>query len=703
MRFGVAPGRMVKCRTQPHVPTSSRRRAPTSDRSFSRRKRNGRTPTIFPDGTNALQRINRNGQTLNYTYNALNWMTQKVSPSPAVTASWAYLLDGRVDVLSDTTGSNDSIDYGYDTAGRMKSVTTFQPDFGGHRIVNYTLDANGNRTKLTWPTIDGGDFAGYCYDSLNRMVMAQDNATDCASGPLATYAYDAQSRRTNVTYGNGASMSYPSYTDAGDLQTLAHTFPGGTGNNNTFSYTYTNAHQTNTIAASNAAFFSQPPLNNSTSCTVNNLNQYPTIGTQTTGGTDCFGHAQGLSYDCNGNLTFDGIFTYTYDAENRLLTANNTAGGTVAASYLYDPLGRRTKKSGTGVTTTYFLNDGTDEIAEYDSTKTITRRIIPGPAIDEPIAIVAMPSETKEYLHTDKQGSVVAMSDAGGNLIEGPYTYDGWGNCFVSLTACSATGEPYRFTGRRFDPETGLYYYRARYYCPRDNCGVRFLQTDPVGYTADLNLYTYGGNDPTDRLDPTGFCDDLTGCNPALAQQENDPMTQSAEQVTMAVGAPVTIGIGVAVAAGPVTIVGTIAISGGVGGTVTAAHSAAQGNSPARVAADAARGTATSAVTAAAGKVGGIAGGAGTVSGEMTGAYAGTKAVGGSDTDATISAVVSGAVGTLALPLGTSTSSEAAAITSQVIKSFVKSEVKTDARKKISTMPSGCSKSSNNSGCSRQR
>src|ERR1700743_2547607 len=204
MHFGVAADRMNCRRTQPRLPASSRRRSPTSNRSFSHRRRNGRTSTPFPDGTteqqtsdengNVTTRTTRAGDNLTYTYNALDWMTQKVSPSPAVTTTWTYLLDGRIDVLSDTTGTNDSIDYGYDTAGRMKAVTTFQPDFGGHRIVNYTLDANGNRTKLTWPTIDGGDFVGYCYDSLNRMTMAQDNATDCTTGRLATYAYDAQSR-----------------------------------------------------------------------------------------------------------------------------------------------------------------------------------------------------------------------------------------------------------------------------------------------------------------------------------------------------------------------------------------------------------------------------------------------------------------------------------------------------------------------------
>jgi RHS repeat-associated protein len=662
--------------------------------------------TAFPDTThehlvmdengNVTTRTTRAGDNLIYTYNELDWMTQKVMPVPpssSLTTSWAYLLDGRIDVITDTAGYK--IDYGYDTAGRMNQVANRIDGFGADRTVNYQLDANGNRTQLQWPTQDAAYAVGYCYDSLNRMTQAMENSTTCGTETLATYAYDPQSRRTSVTYGNGASMSYPSYSLAGDLKTLAHNFTGAA-NDNTFTYAYTLAHQTQTVAASNASFFWQPPTNNSTSYTVNNLNQYPTIGTQTTGGTNCQGAAQGLSYDCNGNLTFDGNFTYTYDAENRLLKANNS---TVNAKYEYDPLGRRTKKAVSGATPIFFLSDGTDEIAEYDNSNAVTKRYIPGPAIDEPIAMETVSGGAKEYFHTDRQGSVVAMSDGSGALTEGPYTYDPYGNCFVSLAVCSVSGEPYRFTGRRYDAETGCYYYRARYYCPDDDRGGRFLQTDTVGYTADLNLYTYAGNDPTDRQDPTGLCDDLTGCNPALARQENDPMTQRSEQVTMAVGAPVTVGIGIAIAAGPATVVGTIAISGGVGGTVSAAHSAAQGNSPARVAVDAAKGTATSSITATAGKVGGIAGGAGTVSGEMTGAYAGAKAVGGSDTEAAVSAVVSGTVGAFALPFGTSTSSEAAAITSQVIKSFVKSEVKTDGRKEISAMPAGCSKGSNGTGC----
>jgi RHS repeat-associated protein len=182
----------------------------------------------------------------------------------------------------------------------------------------------------------------------------------------------------------------------------------------------------------------------------------------------------------------------------------------VPAAYTYDPLGRRTKKSGTGVTAAFFVDSGTDEIAEYCADGTVLRRFIPGPGIDQPIAMLdySVPapkcsdtSFVKTFFHENKQGSVIAMSGASAALTEGPYTYDTYGNCFSGGVVCGSAGEPYRFTGRRLDPETGLLYYRARYYDPKTG---RFNQTDPVGYAADLNLYAYVGNDPTDKTDPKG-------------------------------------------------------------------------------------------------------------------------------------------------------------------------------------------------------
>lgn len=99
----------------------------------------------------------------------------------------------------------------------------------------------------------------------------------------------------------------------------------------------------------------------------------------------------------------------------------------------------------------------------------------------------------------DELGSVIALSDVNSEIVE-QYSYD----VFGAPNTVSDMNNPYMFTGRRFDNETGLYYYRARYYNP--DIG-RFLQTDPIGYAAGLNLYTYVRNNPINLTDPFGLYD----------------------------------------------------------------------------------------------------------------------------------------------------------------------------------------------------
>src|SRR5205085_6382898 len=132
-----------------------------------------------------------------------------------------------------------------------------------------------------------------------------------------------------------------------------------------------------------------------------------------------------------------------------------------AASFGYDFRGRRTTKTINGVTTSY-LCDGGDVVLE--SKGGVLTQTVQGPEQDQPIARGGL------FYSQALLGSVTALTDATGAVVQ-QYSYDPWGN------AASATGvaNPTQYTGREQD-ETGLMYYRARYYAPALG---RFLSEDP--------------------------------------------------------------------------------------------------------------------------------------------------------------------------------------------------------------------------------
>lgn len=413
---------------------------------------------------------NRANELVEFDYDNLGRNIERSAPGSA-TVTATYDLAGRA--LTKTGSDGQSISYDYDTVGRLEDAELKHGSSSPVRTVAYEYDQNGNRTRLGWPD---GYYVTYEYDELNRLTKIKENG----ASDLANYAYDKLSRRVSVTLANGAQTTY-SYEPDNDLSQLNHSV--GTGLDVQYGYNRDNTGLIEQAGVSDTNLAWTPASAVNSSYSINGLNQYTAVASNS------------ITYDSKGNLTAynfgSGAHAYAFNALNQLTSADIGADD---ISYSYDPIDRRSAKTVNGTTTDY-ISDGIEEIAEYDrAANSLLRRYVYGPGVDERIVLIAANGD-REYYQTDHQGSTIATSDASGVIVD-TYRYDPWG-----FSTDGLSGNPFRYTGRRLDEETGLYHYRARYYSPQLG---RFLQTDPLGYQGGMNLYAYVLNNPVNATDPSG-------------------------------------------------------------------------------------------------------------------------------------------------------------------------------------------------------
>ena len=444
----------------------------------------------------------RNNNVISATYDPAGRIT-KITYPDNTSENYTYDPAGRLLTASNPNGT---LTFTYDAHGKIKTYT----DGRLNKILTYEYDKNGNRTKMT----DGeGGVTTYGYNSRNLLASLTN-----PSNKVFTFSYDSAGRRTGLNYPNGIITTY-TYDSAGQISDILSTI------NNTpvarNSYTYdpvgnrlakTDLAGTHTYQYDSTYQLTQaihPSLTEAFAYDKNGNRVTETRGTATINYTNTAGNriqtrgTATYAHDSNGNIInkTDGtaITSYEYDYAGRLKKVTMPDG--TIAQYKYDPLWRRIEKAvtkGTASTVTRYLYNGFDLLAEYDETNAIKAKYFHNKGIDEPLGMEK--GGLTYYYHKDALGTITAISDSSGAIMQ-VYGYDSFGK--ITYTKDPAFIQPFTFTGREYDSETGMYYYRFRYYNPEIG---QFISEDPIGFAeGDMNPYNYVGANPMNWVDPWGL------------------------------------------------------------------------------------------------------------------------------------------------------------------------------------------------------
>jgi len=490
--------------------------------------------------------IDPSGGVTKYEYNAVNNLSKIIKPNGNI-VSLEMNKSGDITKISKPEGTTS---VNYDSGGRVASITS------GSESNNLTYDKNGNLTTLN--STNGNatfgydqnnnqtttglttNMVNYSYDPNEQVSKISSSLTQTGQVIANTFTRDAEGKLTKILKANGDtvlltydnSSRITSVTNRNNVLALQSKYSYQYDKNSNVTaiseqrfaaldrYTYDGRDQ---LLQENSIVYSYDQMGNRTKMVnaANTVNYtYDTAGdanrllsfTGTLGGTTSY------EYDQNGNVIKQvntvGTTQYFYDSDDYFVKAVLPDGSKI--EYVYDKLAKhrvkRIETSTSGVSsTTNYLWDQDRLVSETDQSGKIVRAYTWDE--NESLFSISLPDpsgnlQTYYYIKNGK-GDIVGLSDASGKEVV-RYGYDAWGNITKSAVVGTAVvpgldkQNPRLFSGYWYEQKLGMYVMRARMYNPAIG---RFISKDPmqVGSDAlDYNPYIYCGNNPVNRIDPSG-------------------------------------------------------------------------------------------------------------------------------------------------------------------------------------------------------
>ncbi len=469
----------------------------------------------YDDNGNLTQRTDARGITTSLTVDELNRLTNKAYSDAGVTPPVSYTYDtvasgkGRLARVFNGAANNPVADYSYTYDALGRTLTQSAGISGNSFNMSYRYNFAGDVIETTYPNgTPNGMLITTEYNTANRLTKVTSSVSDpdhpstLASG----ISYTAAGAIRSASYGNGLS-SAQTYNTNLQLKTLRV----GSAIDFTYNYNETVSNTgritsiwNNVDRTKDLNFTYDEVYRLKTAETLgtwwglqrtydrygNRLSQALTKGTPPTSSLTvdpATNRVTGHSYDAAGNLIDDGVKTYQYDAENRLIRVRS-AGEDIAV-YEYDATGQRVVKRANSMTTLFVMGVG-----EYQGG--VWKRVQVGVA---GARVEYNGDGTMTWNHLDHLGTARAVTDKAGALVARKDYYP-----FGEEWTTTANNE-HKFSGYYRDSEAGLDYSVHRYYA----AGIaRWTSADaimPQPYLPQsLNKYGYCFNDPVNYVDPNG-------------------------------------------------------------------------------------------------------------------------------------------------------------------------------------------------------